>query len=115
MKVGIPEKKRLERFFWMWTLKEAYTKALGKGLGFDFRRVEFDVDNRTVRVDGDIPDGWRFNMFTVNDEDDIYQGVVAEFIGKIKTEVLDVEDNPSWLKVYDAVQFTENAVNVLQR
>ncbi len=31
-------------FFRFWTLKEAYTKALGVGLSADFERIEFDLD-----------------------------------------------------------------------
>ncbi|KDR83353.1 hypothetical protein GALMADRAFT_235442 [Galerina marginata CBS 339.88] len=111
---SVPESERLKIFFWIWTLKEAYTKALGLGLGFDFRRIEFDVAKRLVRVDGDIPDGWRFNMFVLTDEEDLYQGVVAEYVGGIVTEVVESVDNPDWLKVYDAVPFTEGAVGVLK-
>ena len=71
---------RLERFFVLWALKEAYTKALGVGLGMDLRRVSFapapvvvggggggsgsgsDGYDATARVDGEPLGvrGWRF-------------------------------------------------------
>ncbi|PPQ72529.1 hypothetical protein CVT24_004835 [Panaeolus cyanescens] len=111
---GISQGEKLKRFFWMWTLKEAYTKALGIGLGFDFRRVEFDVVERVVRVDGRIPPGWRFNMFTVQDGDDVYQGVVAEFVGDIPTRVVDETAKIDWLTVHDAVEFTQDAIATLK-
>jgi len=91
-------------------LKEAYTKALGLGLGFDFRRVEFDVVNRIVRVDGQIPQGWHFSMFTIKDGEDLYQGVVAEQLGGKTTEVVSESMKPIWLTIHDAVPFAENAV-----
>ncbi|KAF8974589.1 4'-phosphopantetheinyl transferase superfamily [Flammula alnicola] len=114
LKPYVPEDEQLKRFFWMWTLKEAYTKALGLGLGFDFRRIEFDVVNKIVRVDGDIPQGWRFSMFVIEDEQELYQGVVAEYVGGIPTEVINKDDNRDWLEIYDAISFTENAVDVLK-
>ncbi|KAF8901709.1 hypothetical protein CPB84DRAFT_1815148 [Gymnopilus junonius] len=114
LKPGIRDTERLQRFYWMWTLKEAYTKALGLGLGFDFKRVEFDVVSRIVRVDGKIPEGWKFNMFALSDNGDLYQGVVAEFVGGVTTEVVDENHLPDWLTVYDAVPFVEDTLSVLE-
>lgn len=37
---GSTEEEVLSRLFDAWTYKEAYTKSLGRGLGFDFRTIE---------------------------------------------------------------------------
>ena len=110
MNIEVPPSEQLRRFFWIWTLKEAYTKALGLGLGFDFRRVEFDVVNLIVRVDGQIPRGWHFSMFVIEDGEDLYQGVVAEYVRGTSTEVVNELTKPDWLTIHDAVPFTEHAI-----
>jgi len=110
LNIEVPPSEQLRRFFWIWTLKEAYTKALGLGLGFDFRRVEFDVVNLIVRVDGQIPQGWHFSMFVIEDGEDFYQGVVAEYVRGTSTEVVNELTKPDWLTIHDAVPFTEHAI-----
>lgn len=35
-----------ERFFRYWTLKESYVKAIGKGLSFPFREIEFEWNGK---------------------------------------------------------------------
>jgi 4'-phosphopantetheinyl transferase len=112
LKSATSDEERKKIFFWMWTVKEAYTKALGIGLGFDFSRIEFDVPNKIVRVDKKIPQGWRFDMFEIKDSDDLYEGVVAEYLGEGET-IVTMHDVPEWLTVFEAVPFTENAINTL--
>jgi len=107
---GGSPKENLERFFWMWTMKEAYTKALGIGLGFDFKRVEFDVEENVLRIDGVIPTGWKFRMFILQHGEDSYEGVVAEFLGYGQTEVIHEIGSCEWLRRYDAVPFVEQAI-----
>lgn len=97
----------------MWTVKEAYTKALGLGLGFDFSRVEFDAVANIVRIDGVIPRGWRFSKFVLNDEDDLYEGVVAEFLGGDETVVIPETHPHDWLVSYNGVTFVEKAIEGL--
>jgi 4'-phosphopantetheinyl transferase len=97
----------------MWTLKEAYTKALGLGLGFDFKKIEYNVLQGEVKVDGIAPTGWRFTTFRIKDGDDLYQGVVAERTGDT-TELIEAtsKDLP-WLRVVEARRILRDAVELL--
>ncbi|KAI0370228.1 hypothetical protein BV20DRAFT_1043957 [Pilatotrama ljubarskyi] len=112
--------EELRRFFLIWTLKEAYTKALGLGLGFDFSRIEYDVPNDVVRIDGQVPRGWEFTRFelrnAVKDERvEEYVGVVARFVGEGVGSGGSVQSAvaPGWLKVRDAKEFLSAAVKEL--
>lgn len=41
---------KLRRIFALWTLKESYTKAIGEGLYFDFKRIEFELSGQENSV-----------------------------------------------------------------
>ncbi|KAI0356587.1 hypothetical protein OH77DRAFT_1452511 [Trametes cingulata] len=110
----------LRRFFLIWTLKEAYTKALGLGMGFDFSRIEYDVPNDIVRIDGQIPRGWDFARFDLRNPvkggtAEEYVGVVAEFVGEEVAPESRVRSAaaPGWLKVRDAKEFLLSAIREL--
>jgi len=82
-----------ERYiFQLWTLKEAYTKALGLGLGFDFKRIEFDIPTLRVLVDGQPPKGWEFVLFEILDGEDIYQGTAVRWVGGEETHITTIPD-----------------------
>ncbi|EQC39350.1 hypothetical protein SDRG_03554 [Saprolegnia diclina VS20] len=54
----------LRCFFHLWSLKEAYVKALGVGVGFDLLRAQFDctnVDATTLFVDDVASRTWQFS------------------------------------------------------
>ena len=99
-------------------MKEAYTKAVGFGLGFDFRRIDFNPQKRVLRVDGTAPQGWSFRMFTVPDGEERYLGVVAECLGDSTTTIVEyIPGSPpptGWLTIQDAVSFVEHAVAALR-
>lgn len=91
-------------------------------MGFDFSRIEYDVPNDMVRIDGKVPLGWEFTRFelhhalkdgTVED----YVGVVARFLGDdsaIEPKVYTAPSSPSWLHIHDATDFLAVAIGELE-
>lgn len=111
MLADIPQSEALRRFYWIWTLKEAYTKALGMGLGFDFRRVQYDVREDVVTIDGDPARGWQFRKFEVAQSGNKYVGVAARFIGGRFSTIEDLDVGS--LVCYDAASFVNRAIEEL--
>jgi 4'-phosphopantetheinyl transferase len=65
---GLPEEERRARLLELWTLKEAYTKALGHGLRRSFTSFGFRADGRGRRVPTDGPHGgWSLASHRVQD------------------------------------------------
>jgi 4'-phosphopantetheinyl transferase len=108
----VSQYESLRQFFWIWTLKEAYSKALGLGLGFDFRRIEYNVLQNTVKVDGVAPKGWQFSKFEFGDMSDAYQGIVAEFVDGDDTTFLS-RPQVEWVVQYKAEEFMQLALEAL--
>eukprot|EP01130_Rhizamoeba_saxonica_P003940 TRINITY_DN1630_c0_g1_i1.p1 TRINITY_DN1630_c0_g1~~TRINITY_DN1630_c0_g1_i1.p1 ORF type:complete len:213 (-),score=51.77 TRINITY_DN1630_c0_g1_i1:63-701(-) len=64
--------EKLRMFFIHWTLKEAYIKAIGIGLGFDLQRCEFqlseDKSTANILIDGALSLEWEFEIhYPMND------------------------------------------------
>uniref|UniRef100_A0A1D1ZFA5 holo-[acyl-carrier-protein] synthase n=1 Tax=Anthurium amnicola TaxID=1678845 RepID=A0A1D1ZFA5_9ARAE len=60
----------LKEFYRYWSLKEAFVKALGIGLGFKLNRLEFhhmDWTNISVYVDGKESRDWKFWLFDLDE------------------------------------------------
>jgi 4'-phosphopantetheinyl transferase len=75
----MPENVALDRFYLIWTIKEAYTKAIGLGLGFDPSRIEYDMSANTVAVDGEIASDWLFQTSQLTVHGEAYRVTVAQF------------------------------------
>ncbi|ETK84787.1 hypothetical protein L915_10290 [Phytophthora nicotianae] len=66
------EDGRYTRFYRLWSLKEAYIKAVGIGLGFSLLRAEFVCVNLTgdnhweLRLDGTLSSDWHFTSTQID-------------------------------------------------
>ncbi|KAF5360012.1 hypothetical protein D9758_007619 [Tetrapyrgos nigripes] len=99
----------LRRLCVILALKDAYIKAIGQPLGFDFSRLEFNVDNETAIGDGHPLQGWEFRIYRANlgvarrDQitSQIYQCVVAFFRGTRESNFIwyhNAKELESWVQ-----------------
>ena len=68
---SLAEPARQHHFFALWTLKEAYAKATGDGIGSDLTQVSFTVDNDAVSCrigTGATQGGWWFHSSSPSSE-----------------------------------------------
>lgn len=71
--------EKLRYLLYLWTLKEAYTKALGLGMRFEFRRIQFDLSGVVVaaQVDEEPLDEWTFRLLDLSAGEEADDYVVA--------------------------------------
>jgi len=53
----------LRRLCILLSLKQAYIKAIGQPIGFDWSRLEFNIPDETARGDDHPLEGWEFRLF----------------------------------------------------
>jgi len=67
---GKDDQEKLRQFFNHWTLKEAYIKSVGIGLGFELQRAEFTLPSpelsATIAIDGKPREDWQFELHPID-------------------------------------------------
>jgi 4'-phosphopantetheinyl transferase len=111
----IAEADRLDAFFRIWTAKEAYTKALGLGLGFDFARLALDAG--VLSADGVPVEGWEMKAAALVVRGARYVCALARCVGGAggSARVEDVSAEAGWIMREDAEAFVRRAIAALGR
>ena len=112
----------LRRLCLILALKQAYIKAIGQPIGFDWSRLEFNIPQETFMGDGAPLTGWEFRLFKSQVGvqrggrlvEQSYQCVVAFFRGTANTRFLwndNKTDLDSWVQFINMDQM----VNVIPK
>lgn len=99
----------IERLYEYWTTKEAYTKALGIGLGFDFTRIEClrqldDSAMPTITVDGAVIQGWEFRGLRWTKDGHRYLCMAAVSLGtsdEMRISWTELDERTEWVQNID--------------
>jgi 4'-phosphopantetheinyl transferase len=86
--IALPEEKQNDRFFDLWTLKESYIKACGKGLAIPLDEFSFsfpaddprlsDISLATEEARNDDPSLWRFWNWYYSEQNRVSLGLKCE-------------------------------------
>ncbi|TCD66248.1 hypothetical protein EIP91_001611 [Steccherinum ochraceum] len=100
----------MRRLCMLLTLKQAYIRAIGQPMGFDYTRLDFDVPRRTVNGDGKALHGWEFRVWQAHIEilrpdgstdEQVYQCASAFFRGTHDINFVwqrDAKELESWVQ-----------------
>lgn len=106
----------LRRLCLILALKQAYIKAIGQPIGFDWSRLEFNLPGETARGDGYPLQGWEFRMWTSNIavlhdngevEEQTYQCATAFFRGTAESKFIwqkDKKELEGWVQYLNVDQ-----------
>ncbi|MFG3282478.1 4'-phosphopantetheinyl transferase family protein [Streptomyces sp. NPDC048111] len=110
---ALDERERNSSLVRLWTLKEAYSKAIGQGMNFRFTEFGFGPDGRPVQVqrpDGTVGTGdeWGFCTFVIDDEYCVSAAVYdAGFGSSVDTEITTMLDQDCVDALSDALPSQE--------
>jgi phosphopantetheinyl transferase len=77
---GLPRPQEIREFIRLWTLKEAYSKMLGRGHGLDFKMIKFTLDPVELEVAGTPPrqiESTQFESFYISYEHRLFHASLA--------------------------------------
>lgn len=120
---GLDEEKLLSRLGILLTVKESLINGLGQPVGFDLSRIECNVPEGAVRVDGQPLLGWEFRLFKTvvqnTDEQGVstsetYQVTVAFYRGNNVSKFVFVE-NPQDIERLTQYFPLENLLRVIPK
>lgn len=75
---SLPDEVILRRVCVMLALKQAYIRAIGQPMGFDWSRLEFNLPGEAARGDGYPLQGWEFRVWTARQSVILENGEVEE-------------------------------------
>lgn len=92
---ALPSGQRIDQFYAIWTLKEAYAKARGLGLSLPLDQAAFQINDRVIEMDfeGKLADQrslWSFALLRPTSEH--WLAVAAQITGAAALGI-----NPQWL------------------
>ncbi|KZO92215.1 hypothetical protein CALVIDRAFT_601719 [Calocera viscosa TUFC12733] len=61
----MPDQQLIERAFIIWTIKEAFIKAIGEGMAFDLQQIDCRLDQGEVWIHGAPSPEWEFRLWAV--------------------------------------------------
>lgn len=100
----------LRRLCLLLALKQAYIKAIGQPIGFDWSRLEFNIPGESARGDGYPLQGWEFRLWqaqiaVMRDDGEVeeqhYQCASAFFRGTAESKFIwqkDKKELESWVQ-----------------
>ncbi|KZT58743.1 4'-phosphopantetheinyl transferase [Calocera cornea HHB12733] len=78
--------QRIERAFIIWTIKEAFIKAIGEGMAFDLQQIDCRLDQGEVWMHGAPSPEWEFRLRAVeisgSGEKERYAVASCEWVGQ---------------------------------
>ena len=112
----------LRRVCMILALKNAYMRAIGQPIGFDYSRLDFDVPGKSAIGDGHPLQGWEFRVYisslgVARGErliEEKYQCVTAFFRGTLESTFIfydSVKDLEGWVQFINMDQM----INVIPK